>query len=149
MSALPDGRKRRSPVEVISEWWRAWAGNGTRFSELTCCAEIEVERIAKDVGVSAAELRSLSRLGPGAADLLLRRMAALDLDRKEVSQTEPATFQDLQRVCTLCESHRQCARDLARDSADPEWKDYCPNVATLRMLNAMPWAARRGASGNS
>ena len=41
------------------------------------------------------------------------------------------TFQDLQRVCAMCESHRRCARDLARDSAIPAWKDYCPNAATL------------------
>ena len=64
MSALPDGRKRRSPVEVISEWWRVWIGNGTRFSELPCCAEPGVERIAKDVGVSAAEPEPLASLVP-------------------------------------------------------------------------------------
>jgi hypothetical protein len=93
--------------------------------------------------MSAKELRQLAQHGPHSADPLLRRMAALDLDRNEVAQTEPQTFQDLQRVCTLCASHRQCARDMARDLNDPAWEDYCPNVATLKMLNAMPWAARR------
>jgi hypothetical protein len=29
-------------------------------------------------------------------------MAALDLDQNEVARTERATFQDLQRVCTVC-----------------------------------------------
>src|SRR5262249_2242005 len=71
-----------------------------------------------------------------------RRMAALDLDRNEVSRTEPRTFQDLQRVCTMCNHHRRCSRDLARDSADPAWEDYCPNAATLMALNALPWRAR-------
>jgi hypothetical protein len=99
--------------------------------------------MAKDVGVSASELRTVARFGPEAADLLLRRMAALDLARNEVAQTEPATFQDLQRVCTMCESHRRCARNFARDSADPDWKDYCPNAATLIALSALPWAERR------
>jgi hypothetical protein len=116
---------------------------GSVLSELKCCGEDEVERMAKDVGVSAAELRKLARRGPEAADFLLRRMAALDLDRNEVSRTEPRTFQDLQRVCTLCESRRRCARDLARVSADTEWESYCPNAATLKVLNALPWAARR------
>lgn len=143
MFALPNAQKHRSPVEVISEWWRDWTRNSSVSSELTCCAEDEVERIARDVGISAAELRKLAHHGPDAADLLLRRMAALDLDRDEVSQTERRTFQDLQRVCTMCESKRRCARDLARDSDDPAWEDYCPNVATLKMLNALPWAARR------
>lgn len=143
MFALPNAQKHRSPVEVISEWWRDWTRSSSVSSELTCCAEDEVERIARDVGISAAELRKLAHHGPDAADLLLRRMAALDLDRDEVSQTERRTFQDLQRVCTMCESKRRCARDLARDSDDPAWADYCPNVATLKMLNALPWAARR------
>ena len=143
MLALPHAQKRRSLVEVISGWWQEWTRNGSGSLELACCAEGEVDRMARDMGMSAKELRQLARHGPHSADLLLRRMAALDLDRNEVAKTEPQTFQDLQRVCTLCASHRQCARDMARDLNDPAWEDYCPNVATLKMLNAMPWAARR------
>ena len=71
--------------------------------------------MAQDAGVSVAEFRKLSSLGPEGADLLLRRMEAIDLDPKEVSQTERRTLQDLQRVCAMCESHRRCARDLAHD----------------------------------
>jgi hypothetical protein len=139
MSALPIARKRRSPVEVILQWWQLWTSNGPA-SDLACCAEGEVERIAKDIGMPASEIRRLANLGPESAELLSRRMAALDLDRKEVAQKHPQTFRDLQRVCTLCESHRQCARDLSRDSGDPGWEDYCPNVAALRALNTRPWA---------
>ncbi len=143
MSALSQTKKRRSPVEVISQWWQDWTQNRSDLSELACCAEGDVERIARDIGVSAGELQALTRQGPHAADLLLQRMAALNIDRNKVIQMEPATFQDLQRVCTLCESRRLCAREMARDATDPAWEDYCPNVATLKMLNAMPWAARR------
>jgi hypothetical protein len=143
MSALPSARKRRSPAEVISQWWQVWTNNSPAQKELACCAEGEVERIAKDIGMPASEIRQLASGGPESAELLLRRMAALDLDRKDVAQTHPQTFRDLQRICTLCESHRQCARDLTRDSGDPGWEEYCPNVATLRALNAMPWASRR------
>ena len=114
MSALPKGRKRRPPVEVILQWWQVWTSNGPALSGLACCAEGEVERIAKDIGMPASEIRRLASLGPESAELLLRRMAALDLDRKEVAQMEPQTFRDLQRICTLCESHRQCARPFAR-----------------------------------
>jgi hypothetical protein len=91
----------------------------------------------------ASEIRRLASLGPESAELLSRRMAALDLDGKEVARTHPQTFRDLQRICTLCESHRQCARDLTRDASAPAWEDYCPNVETLRALNAMPSASRR------
>ena len=142
MSALPNAQNRRSPVEVISQWWQLWTSNGPA-SDLACCAEGEVERIAKDIGMPASEIRRLANLGPESAELLSRRMTALHLDRKAVAQTHPQTFRDLQRVCTLCESHRQCARDLARNSGDPGWEEYCPNVATLRALNASPLASRR------
>ena len=145
MSAPLSGQKSWSPVDLILQWYRDWTRR-TSASELKCFGEEEVERMAKDVGVSASELRTVARCGPEAADLLLRRMARLDLARNEVAQTEPATFQDLQRVCTMCESHRRCARDFARDSADPDWKDYCPNAATLIALSALPW--RRGVSGS-
>jgi Family of unknown function (DUF6455) len=140
MFALPGGQKGRSPIQAILQWCRDWI---TGDSQLKCCGEETVERMAQDVGVSVSELRRLASLGPESADLLLRRMEALDLDRNEVSQTTPETFRDLQRTCTMCESHRRCARDLARDSAIPAWKDYCPNAATLIALNALPWSSRR------
>jgi hypothetical protein len=137
MLAPSGGQKRRSPIKAISRWWRDWASGRAALSDLKCCGEIEVDRIAKDVGISASELRRLVSRGPEEADLLLLRMAALGLDRNEVSRTEPRTFQDLQRVCSMCESHRRCARDLARDSANPRWEDYCPNAVTLMALNAI------------
>jgi hypothetical protein len=142
MSAPPSGQKSWSPTEAIFQWWRDWIRQGSAL-ELKCFGEEEVKLIAKDVGVSPSELRRLASLGPESADLLLSRMAALDLDRNEVSRIERGTFHDLQLACKMCESHRLCARDLARDSANPAWKDYCPNAATLVALNALPWAARR------
>ena len=142
MVGLSHGNKRRSPIAIfISLWWRDWTSQGPVLDPL-CCAEGEVERIAKDIGLPAAEVRRLARLGPGSADLLLRRMEALKLDPKKVTQAEPQLFRDLERVCSLCESRRQCSRDLARELNNQEWEDYCPNIATLKMLNAMPWAAR-------
>jgi hypothetical protein len=125
--------------QALAKWWQDW----TEGDRLESCPDREVERMAKDTGVSAAELRCLANMGEDSADLLLQRMAALDLDRNEVSATVPATFQDLQRVCSFCKDHRRCALDLARHRADPAWKDYCPNVGTLLALDAMPWAARK------
>ena len=143
MSVQSSERKRRSPVEVLQQWWQVWTSNGPALVNHSCSAESEVERIATDIGMSVAELRELAKLGPESAELLMHRMAVLDLDRKEVAQTQPQTYRDLERICTMCESHRQCARDLLRDSSNPKWEDYCPNVATLKALNALPWASRR------
>jgi hypothetical protein len=130
-------------IDGIRRWWRDWRWARSDAAELDGCGACEVERLARDLGMSAADLRKIAARGPESADLLLRRMAALDLDRDEVAATEPRVFQDLQRVCALCESHRRCARDLGRDLSDQAWEDYCPNVATLKVLNALPWTARR------
>ncbi|HML06903.1 MAG TPA: DUF6455 family protein [Xanthobacteraceae bacterium] len=142
MSALPGTQQSRSLVEAVLQWCRNWTSKNT-VEQLKCCGAEEVERIAKDVGLSGTELRAFASLGPEAAELLLQRMAALDLDRNEISRTELLTFRDLQRICTMCQSHGRCARDLARDAADPAWKDYCPNAATLVALTELPWARRR------
>jgi hypothetical protein len=143
---MSDFHPRANPrpmTDRIRQWWLNWRGAGSSAAELECCGEHEVERVARDVGMSVSELRQIAGCGPEAADLLVRRMAVLDLDRNEVAATEPRMLQDLQRVCTMCESHRQCARDLTHDPADQAWEDYCPNVATLKLLDALPWTARR------
>ena len=90
--------------------------------------------------MSVAELRELAKLGPESAELLLRRMAVLDLDRKEVAQTQPQTFRDLQRICTMCESHRQCAHDLTARFEQPE-------VGRLLPERRHPEGAERAAVG--
>lgn len=142
MTSTP-GQKHWPLIGAISKWWSDWTKRRSANLELSCYAEGEIERTAKELGMSTAEIHKLVRLGPDAADLLLRRMSALDLDKKEVSRTEPRTFQDLQRVCSFCESRRRCVRDLDRNSADPQWQDYCPNAETLKALNALPWKSRR------
>ena len=142
MSALPVGQKRRSPAELISDWWQSWTGFNPALSDLSCCAQDEVNRIARDIGVSAAELRELATLGPDAADQLLKRMEALKLDPNDVARAEPPTFHDLQRICSLCDNHKRCEQDFASNAAAPAWEDYCPNAVTLKVLTTMPWPAR-------
>lgn len=143
MSALPDKEGGfRSSIKAIWHRCHHWIA-GYPAPDLSCCGEAEIERIARDVQMSPAELRALIRRGPEAADLLLERMAVLDLDPKEVSQVAPQTFRDLQRSCALCESKRRCVRDLTGNAASPEWKDYCPNASTLLALDALPWSSRK------
>ena len=139
------------PSEMISgmrQWWRNWRRAHSNLSELMCCGEYEAERMARDLGLPLSELRRLAGYGPEAADLLAHRMAALNIDMRKVTTVVPRTFQDLQRTCTMCETRRQCARDLGRDPANQAWEDYCPNAAMLKMLTALPWAAR-GTRGNT
>jgi len=139
MSAMPVQEKPGS-LRTIWRWLRARSDSAAH--ELATVGDREVEQIAKDIGVSSAELYSLARSDANSADLLRTRMTALDLDCREVARLVPETLHDLQRVCTMCSERKRCAQDLARAASDSGWKDYCPNVATLVALDAMPWAAR-------
>jgi hypothetical protein len=139
MSALWDKAKSWSPLSAILRWIQ---DKKDPLSDLRYCAESEVERIARDNGLSVSEFRALASLGPNGADLLERRMAALDLDPVEISQIAPHTFRDTQKLCSLCKSHGRCLRDLTRDPANEAWKEYCPNVGTLIALDALPWSSR-------
>jgi len=142
MFALAQGSRSQSPLLSLVNWCRAWIKTGPE-SDFGCCDIAEIERMARDIRMSASERRAVARNGPKAADLLQRRMVDLDLDSKEVDRLEPAALRDLQRVCTLCKSHKRCAWDFARGASPPTWDRYCPNTSTLGALDAMPWSARR------
>ena len=130
------------PWSAIKNLVKRWQDSGS-VSELKCCAEDDVERMARDLGVSISELHRLASLGPQSDDPLLRRMAALDLDIKEVTELAPQTLRELQRTCTLCANKRLCARDFTRNAGNNRaWENYCPNAAVLKMLNGLPWVAR-------
>ena len=130
MFALAQGKQSQSQLQSILAWCRAWFKRSSE-SDFGCCDQAEIERMARDIRMSASELRAVAKKGPKAADLLQRRMAALDLDPKEVAWLEPAAFRDMQRVCTMCKSHRRCAWDFARRAPVSTWERYCPNTATL------------------
>jgi Family of unknown function (DUF6455) len=72
------------------------------------------------------------------AELLPRRLAALDLDRDKLARGNPLTVRELVERCTTCESPEQCAWDLREDPANPAWQAYCPNAATLMGLASRP-----------
>ena len=140
MQALLPQNDRWSVLSAVAQWWRRWTKARSDLFELESCDPDQVEGIARDLGMSVSELRVVVRHGRDGADLLRRRMAALGLDPDELARSEPATLRDLQKLCTMCRSRGRCARDLAQESADPDWqdwRDYCPNAATLDMLSTL------------
>ena len=101
---------------------------------LDACDEYEVDRIARDFGLSRAELRRMAKLGPDSANLLLQRLDALHIDAATLNRRQPGVMRDLTRLCSQCASKGQCQRDLLSDSDNPVWRDYCPNENTLVAL---------------
>jgi len=85
-------------------------------------------------------LRSLPALGAQKPILLNNRMKSLHLDPDEFARFEPVMIQELSIRCRACESTAQCASDLARNANEAvgrDWRDYCPNAATLNMLSVV------------
>jgi hypothetical protein len=118
-------------LAAIAGWYRKWR-TGSDPSGLENCSADDVERMAKDIGLTVNELRMLERAdGPM---LLPRMLTALKIDAAELARTQPAALRDLQRVCGLCDSKRRCGTELAEGDAAATFESYCPNAMTLKAL---------------
>ena len=73
--------------------------------------------------MSSADLETLVRQGPHAADELPKMLAALGIDQADLARTEPLVLRDMERVCSLCNHKRQCDRDLAAGTAAAHYED--------------------------
>lgn len=130
-STAPDG-----PLSFVSRWWQNVKNQYAAVGELGRYDNDEVDQLARDIGISSSDLRTLAGKWPDSPDLLARRMASCGLDTDRVFQTEPHVMRDLERVCGQCGDHSRCRRDLDRDAQGREWRDYCPNVETLDALRS-------------
>jgi hypothetical protein len=145
MSRLAQTGERPGFVCRLAHWWRSWNGSRRAMADLDNCGPAEMERIARDVGVSGADLSILAGKWPDAADLLYWRMNEIKLDRMEITHADAQVMRDLQRVCTVCGSKWRCEHELANNPSDPAWQKYCPNATTLLAL-AAERAAKTGAN---
>jgi uncharacterized protein YjiS (DUF1127 family) len=128
--------ERSSFFAAVSRWWRDWRGNRAAVAELSDHSPEELRRLASDIGVSPEDVRPLAGKWPDSADLLARRMAALQLDPLEIAQWQPAVSNDLRKLCSLCISKGRCEHDFATGADNSKWQEYCPNTATLKALSA-------------
>jgi hypothetical protein len=56
MSALPRGQFSQAPIHTLLQWiWDQSRSNA--LAHLQSCAELEVERVARDSGISASDFR--------------------------------------------------------------------------------------------
>ncbi|MBV9261598.1 MAG: hypothetical protein JO205_09530 [Pseudolabrys sp.] len=127
----------QATIKSVTNWVRRARHSRGEFSEFS---PEDVAAIARDLGMTAGELRQLAKQGPESSDLLLRRMALLHLDPHKLALDQPGTMHDLQKLCSLCTSHKRCQRDLLHDPDDTIWKGYCPNTDTLDALGKKPQA---------
>lgn len=108
----------------LRDWWQ-------RRGELDAMDPVELQLMARDLGMTGGELKDLAARGPDAARLLYERMRALDLTKEDVDRVVHGLMRDLERTCSCCGEKRVCERDLAAQPDDPDWADYCPNAVAL------------------
>ena len=108
-------------------FWRRRAS----VSEIDRLGTLEAICLARDLGISADELRLLAAQDKDAADLLVRRMETLGLDPARI---DPTVLHDLQRCCSKCADKGLCVHELEDHPRDPAWPRYCPNEQTLAAL---------------
>jgi len=132
MTAASDS-ERAGLFGGLARWWRNLRAARMDVDELARCGR-EAGNIARDVGLSTAELYAMAAKRPDAADQLKLRLETLHLDRGALQRGDPVVLRDLERTCSLCGEKRRCERDLARTPDDPAWQSYCPNAHTLQAL---------------
>ena len=119
----------------LSEALKRWFQRRTSASEIDTLDLEELSRIARELGISAAELSVLAKHDKGAADLLYRRMEQLRLDPSHV---DLGVLRDLQRCCSNCGLKQLCAHEIEDKPVGAVWPKYCPNEHTLAALASGP-----------
>jgi uncharacterized protein YjiS (DUF1127 family) len=135
--------QRSAFFATIAKWWRNWTGNRAGVAELKAFDHQELQRMAQDVGVNPRELRVLAGKWPESADLLSRRLSALELDASEIERLQSCVSNDLKKLCSLCVSKGRCDYDLDTHPNNSVWRDYCPNATTLMALTTQRSAQRK------
>jgi hypothetical protein len=94
----------------------------------------ELERVARELNVTPADLEMLVRQGSQRGNELPEMLKALDIDEMALWRAQPALLRDMERVCSFCTHKRQCHQELASGTAATNYVEYCGNADTIDIL---------------
>lgn len=112
-----------------------WLKRRRERAELDALDGDERDRVAHDLGVSAAELDFLVEESHDPIQLP-QMLTALGIDEARLRRAEPAMLRDMQRVCSLCGLADACSHMIADGVAGLTYPEFCPNAETLKALAA-------------
>ena len=122
-------------VEALINTFADWLRHRQDLSEIRRMDTTQFDKIASDLRVSPSELDELVRQGPHAADELPKLLKVLGINEADLARTEPMVLRDMERVCAMCASKRQCDRDLADGTSAEHYEGYCLNAPTIDSLD--------------
>ncbi len=123
-------------VTKMIELFGEWLSQRRQLMELTQleAGPGELERVARELGVSSADLRMLVRHGPLGSAELPKMLEALGIDEAAIRRAQPTLLRDMERVCAYCTHKRQCDQELAAGTASSNYKQYCGNADSIEEL---------------
>jgi hypothetical protein len=122
-----------SLAQELIDAWNGWRQRRRARIEFDALDAVEKRELAHDLGVPTSELKVLAGRDSHSADLLLRRLANLNLDPSRIDRR---VMRDMQRCCSNCDSHARCEHELENKPRAARWPDYCPNEQTIAALLA-------------
>ena len=112
-----------------------WRSGQPADRELAYLDTGELAALARDIGLSTAQMTRLTARGGGTGEELSRFMRAIGLAPEKLKRTHAGVMRDMSVVCSGCEMASRCRRDLDRECA-PIVQRYCPNAHTISALLA-------------
>jgi hypothetical protein len=117
-------------VDLFGDWLK----QRRQSREWTGYDPVELDRIARDIGMTPANLDMLVRQGPHSADEFQKMLRALGIDEEAIWRAEPALLRDMERVCSFCEHKGQCRHELEAGTAPANYEEYCANADSIGVL---------------
>ena len=122
-------------VTKVIDLFRDWLKQRRELNELTEYAADpgELERVARELNVTPADLETLVRQGSQSANELSYTLTAwASTKRPYGARSRP--LRDMERVCSFCTHKRRCHQELAAGTAATNYVEYCENADTMDAL---------------
>ena len=109
-----------------------WMNGDVDRAALTPHRDNELDRLARDLDISAGELHYLINSAPDCDIIQLSAMLkARGIDESSRGRFEPALLRALRRQCAKCPVVGKCRYSLDQSMAAQHYEQFCPNAAAL------------------
>ena len=119
---------------AVANWVTRYRRSLKFNSELEAIDPDQVAAMAKDIGITAGQLRELASKRGDAAAALRNLLVTLDVDPKQFDKIDPRIARDMQWLCVNCSSKAQCSFDLSIGIAAATFRNFCPNAIALNEI---------------
>jgi hypothetical protein len=116
--------------DAVADWITRYRRSLKFNSELEAIDPDQVAVMAKDIGITAGQLRELASKRDATA-ALRSLLVTLDVNPKEFDKIDPRIARDMQWLCINCSNKAQCSFDLSIGIAAATFCNFCPNAMAL------------------